>query len=49
MSDVSFLFPACKDVERFIFSSGFEEGRDRCPYDPAKGYTGLLVGMLPCI
>uniref|UniRef100_A0A3Q1H6U6 Sema domain-containing protein n=1 Tax=Acanthochromis polyacanthus TaxID=80966 RepID=A0A3Q1H6U6_9TELE len=25
------------------FSSGFEEGRDRCPYDPAKGYTGLLV------
>lgn len=25
--------------------SDFEEGRDRCPYDPAKGYTGLLVGM----
>ncbi|XP_024243155.1 semaphorin-4G [Oncorhynchus tshawytscha] len=37
--------PLCAyiDVERFSFSSGFEEGRDRCPYDPAKGYTGLLV------
>lgn len=31
-------------MERFSFSSGFEEGRDRCPYDPAKGYTSLLVG-----
>lgn len=36
-----------KDAERFSFSSGFEEGRDRCPYDPAKGYTGLLVGRSP--
>ncbi|XP_038866261.1 semaphorin-4G-like isoform X2 [Salvelinus namaycush] len=37
--------PLCAyiDVERFSFSSGFEEGRDRCPCDPAKGYTGLLV------
>ncbi|XP_034716075.1 semaphorin-4G [Etheostoma cragini] len=37
--------PLCAyiDAERFRFSSGFEEGRDRCPYDPAKGYTGLLV------
>uniref|UniRef100_A0A7N6BNS6 Sema domain-containing protein n=1 Tax=Anabas testudineus TaxID=64144 RepID=A0A7N6BNS6_ANATE len=37
--------PICAyiDAERFSFSSGFEEGRDRCPYDPAKGYTGLLV------
>ncbi|XP_010741056.3 semaphorin-4G [Larimichthys crocea] len=37
--------PLCAyvDAERFTFSSGFEEGRDRCPYDPAKGYTGLLV------
>lgn len=34
----------CKDAERFSFSSGFEEGRDRCPYDPAKGYTGLIIG-----
>ncbi|XP_007571846.2 semaphorin-4G [Poecilia formosa] len=31
------------DAERFNFSSGFEEGRDRCPYDPAKGFTGLLI------
>uniref|UniRef100_A0A8C5GGM1 Semaphorin-4G-like n=1 Tax=Gouania willdenowi TaxID=441366 RepID=A0A8C5GGM1_GOUWI len=37
--------PLCAhiDAERFSFSSDFEEGRDRCPYDPAKGYTGLLV------
>uniref|UniRef100_A0A3B5L3V2 Semaphorin 4G n=1 Tax=Xiphophorus couchianus TaxID=32473 RepID=A0A3B5L3V2_9TELE len=34
--------PLC-DTERFNFSSGFEEGRDRCPYDPAKGFTGLLI------
>ncbi|KAM7370568.1 hypothetical protein PAMP_010100 [Pampus punctatissimus] len=40
--------PLCAyvDAERFNFSSGFEEGRDRCPYDPAKGYTGLLVGSV---
>ncbi|KAM9838104.1 semaphorin-4G [Aulostomus maculatus] len=37
--------PLCAyiDAERFSFSSGFEDGRDRCPYDPAKGYTGFLV------
>uniref|UniRef100_A0A3Q2PAF2 Semaphorin 4G n=1 Tax=Fundulus heteroclitus TaxID=8078 RepID=A0A3Q2PAF2_FUNHE len=37
--------PLCAyiDTERFNFSSGFEEGRDRCPYDPAKGFTGLLI------
>ncbi|KAJ7987527.1 hypothetical protein DPEC_G00327420 [Dallia pectoralis] len=37
--------PLCAyiDVEHFNFSSGFEEGRDRCPYDPGKGYAGLLV------
>ena len=45
MSVVSFSL--CEDAERFSFTSGFEEGRDRCPYDPAKGYTGLLVGMSP--
>ncbi|MED6263907.1 hypothetical protein CHARACLAT_009442 [Characodon lateralis] len=37
--------PLCAYIatEGFNFSSGFEEGRDRCPYDPAKGYTGLLI------
>ncbi|XP_061563738.1 semaphorin-4G [Cololabis saira] len=37
--------PLCAyiDAERFKFSSGIEEGRDRCPYDPAKGFTGLLI------
>uniref|UniRef100_A0A3Q3F6Y1 Sema domain-containing protein n=1 Tax=Kryptolebias marmoratus TaxID=37003 RepID=A0A3Q3F6Y1_KRYMA len=40
--------PLCAyiDAEKFSFSSGFEEGRDRCPYDPAKGYTGLLIGEM---
>ncbi|MGH0134476.1 UNVERIFIED_CONTAM: hypothetical protein FKN15_055030 [Acipenser sinensis] len=31
------------DTEQFRLSSGFEEGSEKCPYDPAKGYTGLLV------
>ncbi|XP_077595122.1 semaphorin-4G [Stigmatopora nigra] len=31
------------DSEHFTLSSGTEDGRDRCPYDPAKGYTALLV------
>ncbi|XP_057683021.1 semaphorin-4G-like [Corythoichthys intestinalis] len=37
--------PLCAyiDSERFSLSSGIEDGRDRCPYDPSKGYTGLLV------
>lgn len=24
--------------------SEFEDGKGKCPYDPAKGHTGLLVG-----
>ncbi|CAL8282002.1 unnamed protein product [Merluccius merluccius] len=37
--------PLCAyiDSERFNFSSGLEDGKDRCPYDPAKGFTGLLI------
>ncbi|XP_041125017.1 semaphorin-4G-like [Polyodon spathula] len=37
--------PLCAyiDTEQFRLSSGFEEGSEKCPYDPAKGYTGLLV------
>lgn len=34
-------------------SSEFEEGREKCPYGPATGYTGLIVGkttiLRPCI
>lgn len=33
-----------QDSGEFKMSSVFEEGRERCPYDPAKGYTGLLIG-----
>lgn len=46
MCSQSFFF--YKDAERFSFSSGFEEGRDRCPYDPAKGFTGLIIGKSKC-
>ncbi|XP_019720692.1 semaphorin-4G [Hippocampus comes] len=37
--------PLCAfvDSERFGLPASFEDGRDRCPYDPAKGYTGLLA------
>ncbi|XP_062374943.1 semaphorin-4G-like isoform X2 [Sardina pilchardus] len=37
--------PLCAyiDADKFQISSGFEEGREKCPYDPAKGYTGLLI------
>ncbi|XP_016123902.1 semaphorin-4G-like [Sinocyclocheilus grahami] len=37
--------PLCAyiDGREFKISSAFEEGREKCPYDPNKGYTGLLI------
>ncbi|KAM6306527.1 semaphorin-4G [Aegotheles albertisi] len=37
--------PLCAaiDAERFTLPSHFEEGKEKCPYDPARGYTGLIV------
>ncbi|XP_059422557.1 semaphorin-4G-like [Carassius carassius] len=37
--------PLCAyiDGREFRISSAFEEGREKCPYDPTKGYTGLLI------
>ncbi|XP_052469438.1 semaphorin-4G [Carassius gibelio] len=37
--------PLCAYINErnFKFSSAFEEGREKCPYDPTKGYTGLLI------
>ncbi|KFQ86062.1 Semaphorin-4G, partial [Phoenicopterus ruber ruber] len=32
-----------KDADRFMLPSHFEEGKEKCPYDPARGYTGLIV------
>uniref|UniRef100_A0AAY5K5X6 Sema domain-containing protein n=1 Tax=Esox lucius TaxID=8010 RepID=A0AAY5K5X6_ESOLU len=32
-----------KDEERFKVSSGFEEGREKCPYGPTTGYAGLII------
>ncbi|KAM8806112.1 semaphorin-4G [Eudromia elegans] len=34
---------AAVDAERFTLPSRFEEGKEKCPYDPARGYTGLIV------
>ncbi|XP_030626580.1 semaphorin-4G [Chanos chanos] len=36
--------PLCAYVDSRQFKiSSFVEGRDKCPYDPAKGYTGLVI------
>lgn len=37
--------PLCAyiDEERFEMSSPPEEGRDKCPYGPSTGYTGLII------
>ncbi|XP_068255066.1 semaphorin-4G [Nyctibius grandis] len=37
--------PLCAtiDANRFTLPSHFEEGKEKCPYDPARGYTGLIV------
>ncbi|KAL4612924.1 semaphorin-4G [Arapaima gigas] len=37
--------PLCTyiDTDHFTMASGFEDGREKCPYDPTKGYTGLFV------
>lgn len=33
----------CQDVARFTFVR-FEEGKEKCPYDPKKSYTGFMIG-----
>ncbi|NXC44661.1 SEM4G protein, partial [Penelope pileata] len=37
--------PLCAaiDAEKFTLPSRFEEGKEKCPYDPSRGYTGLIV------
>uniref|UniRef100_UPI0037E9A4B0 semaphorin-4G-like n=1 Tax=Semicossyphus pulcher TaxID=241346 RepID=UPI0037E9A4B0 len=37
--------PLCAYIneERFVMSSPPEEGRDKCPYGPTTGYTGLII------
>uniref|UniRef100_A0A4W5PG51 Semaphorin 4G n=1 Tax=Hucho hucho TaxID=62062 RepID=A0A4W5PG51_9TELE len=37
--------PLCAYIDegKFKVSSEFEEGREKCPYGPATGYTGLIV------
>lgn len=36
------LFP--QDAEAFTLPSSFEDGKEKCPYDPARGFTGLIIG-----
>ncbi|XP_063291099.1 semaphorin-4G [Pelobates fuscus] len=31
------------DVQTFVLPDSFEEGKEKCPYDPATGYTGLII------
>lgn len=33
-----------QDAEAFILPTSFEEGKEKCPYDPARGFTGLIIG-----
>ncbi|XP_069000742.1 semaphorin-4G [Embiotoca jacksoni] len=37
--------PLCAyiDEERFVMSSQPEEGKNKCPYGPTTGYTGLII------
>uniref|UniRef100_A0A8C5WLG3 Semaphorin 4G n=1 Tax=Leptobrachium leishanense TaxID=445787 RepID=A0A8C5WLG3_9ANUR len=31
------------DARTFSFSSNIDDGKEKCPYDPATGYTGLII------
>lgn len=33
-----------QDAEAFTLPTSFEEGKEKCPYDPARGFTGLIIG-----
>ncbi|KAM9188434.1 LOW QUALITY PROTEIN: semaphorin-4G [Mergus octosetaceus] len=37
--------PLCAaiDANRFTLPARLEEGKEKCPYDPSRGYTGLIV------
>lgn len=37
--------PLCApiDADRFMLPALLEEGKEKCPYDPARGYTGLII------
>uniref|UniRef100_G3SX85 Sema domain-containing protein n=1 Tax=Loxodonta africana TaxID=9785 RepID=G3SX85_LOXAF len=37
--------PLCAaiDAEAFTLPTSFEEGKEKCPYDPAHGFTGLII------
>lgn len=36
--------PFPQDAETFTLPTSFEEGKEKCPYDPARGFTGLIIG-----
>ncbi|KAM4033379.1 semaphorin-4G [Anomaloglossus baeobatrachus] len=31
------------DVQKFLLPATFEDGKEKCPYDPVIGYTGLII------
>ncbi|KAJ1140808.1 hypothetical protein NDU88_007146 [Pleurodeles waltl] len=39
------FLPQCTyiNANTFLMPSHFEEGKDKCPYDPSIGYTGLII------
>ncbi|KAM4702834.1 semaphorin-4G [Rhinophrynus dorsalis] len=39
------FFPRCSyiDTSTFTLASNDEDGKEKCPYDPARGYTGLII------
>lgn len=41
------MFP--QDAEAFTLPTSFEEGKEKCPYDPARGFTGLIIGEQPLL
>ncbi|NWX48706.1 SEM4C protein, partial [Steatornis caripensis] len=43
--------PKCTYIELSGFTldqAAFEDGKGKCPYDPTKGHTGLIVGRWHC-
>ena len=45
-----FVMSCMQNIAYFTLSTApLEDGRGKCPYDPAKGHTGLIVGEYLCV
>lgn len=38
-----------QNADLFTLTGELEDGKGKCPYDPAKGHTGLIVGEYKCV